>query len=285
MTKVELGRMLFFDPILSADSSVSCGSCHKPELFFADSTALSKGIGQHLTKRNTPSVLNMANRDRLFWDGRAGSLREQVLFPIKDPNEMNLPVAKAIQRLRKSKIYKTHFYTIFKRMPDEKALSEVIAAYEETLETGNSRFDQYMAGKVEFTAEEKAGHALFVGKGKCFDCHFSPDFTGDEFKNIGLYNGKDWNDRGRFDITGDSSDLGKFKVPGLRNVAYTAPYMHNGKLKTLREVIDFYVSPEKLVSGAIGIDPSLKNGIFLNEMEKGQLESFLNTLTSEKRPY
>lgn len=284
ITKSELGRMLFFDPILSADSSVSCGSCHIPSLFFADSAATSQGIGGKRTKRNTPSVLNMANRDRLFWDGRAGNLRQQVLFPIRDPNEMNLPIPLAIKRLQKSKVYKTYFHLLFQKRPDEKSLAEVIAAYEETLETGNSRFDRYMAGKETFSEDEKAGHQLFVGKAKCFDCHFSPDFTGDEFKNIGLYNGKDWNDPGRFAITKRKEDLGKFKVPGLRNVAYTAPYMHNGRLKTLREVIDFYASPDIVVQDAIGTDPSIKGGISLTEREKNQLEAFLLTLTSDIRP-
>lgn len=281
ITKVDLGKMLFFDPILSADSSVSCGSCHKPDYFFADTLALSLGINGKKTRRNTPSVLNMANRDRMFWDGRAGSLQDQVLFPIRDHNEMNLPIPTAIARLKKSKLYMPLFVQLFKRSPDEKSLSEVIAAYEETLETGYSRFDLYMADKVQFTADEKAGHKLFVGKAKCFDCHFSPDFTGDEFKNIGLYNGKDWNDAGRFDITKKPDDLGKFKVPGLRNVAKTAPYMHNGAFKTLREVIDFYDKPQDFVTDAIGTDSTIAKGLSLTEKEKIQLEAFLITLTTD----
>jgi cytochrome c peroxidase len=283
VSKVELGKMLFFDPILSGDSSISCGSCHKPDFYFADTVALSQGIKGNLTRRNTPSVLNMANRDRMFWDGRAGSLQEQVLFPIRDPNEMNLPISKAISRLKNSKRYRSLFYSLYKRSPDEKSLSEVIAAYEQTLETGNSRFDLYMADKATFSKDERAGHALFVGKAKCFDCHFSPDFTGDEFKNIGLYNGQDWDDSGRFEITKRPADLGKFKVPGLRNVAKTAPYMHNGRFKTLREVIDYYANPARFVTNPINTDSTISNGLNLNELEKTQLEAFLNTLTSESK--
>lgn len=279
-TKTSLGEALFFDPILSADSSVSCGSCHKPEFYFADSTAFSLGVGGKKTKRNSPSVLNMASRDLLFWDGRANSLEHQALFPIRDENEMNLPIPEAIARLQRSKKYQDAFRQVFKSRPDDRNLAEALAAYEATLETGHSPFDEYMNDKGTISADAKAGHKLFVGKAKCFDCHFSPDFTGDEFRNIGLYDGKKWNDRGRFDITRDSADLGKFKVPGLRNIAKTAPYMHNGAFKTLREVIDYYANPYAVVSNPIGMDPVMKDGLQLNETEKKQLEAFLLSLTS-----
>lgn len=282
MTKVALGKKLFFDPILSEDSSVSCGSCHKPEFYFADTSSFSKGIKGKLTRRNSPSVLNMASRDLMFWDGRAESLKDQVLFPISDHNEMNMPIDLAINKLKKSKKYRRWFIEVFGASPDEKKLSEAIAAYEETLETSNSKFDQSMNGKVKLTGNEIAGQKLFVGKAKCFDCHFSPDFTGDEFKNIGLYDGKTWTDAGRFEITKDSSDLGKFKVPGLRNVAKTAPYMHNGSFKTLRQVIDFYENPKAFVPNAIATDSTVAKGLTLSELEKQQLEDFLRTLTDEK---
>lgn len=279
-TKVALGEALFFDPILSADSSVSCGSCHKPEFYFADSAAFSSGVGGKKTRRNSPSVLNMASRDLLFWDGRANSLEHQALFPIQDGNEMNLPISEALVRLQRSKKYKDAFLQVFKSKPTDKTLADALAAYEATLETGHSPFDEYMNDKGTISADAKAGHKLFVGKAKCFDCHFSPDFTGDEFRNIGLYDGKKWNDRGRFEITKDSADLGKFKVPGLRNVAKTAPYMHNGSMRTLREVIDYYANPYAVVPNPIGMDTVMKDGLQLTETEKRQLEAFLLTLTS-----
>ncbi len=279
-TRISLGRQLFFDPILSSDSSVSCASCHKPEYGFADSLPFSKGVGGKFTKRNTPSVLNMANRDLLFWDGRANSLEHQALFPIRDPGEMNLPIPKAIARLKKNKTYFKAFKEVFGGLPSEKFLAEALGAYESSLETGNSPFDLYMNGKGTLDPAAKAGHALFVGKAGCFDCHFSPDFTGDEFKNIGLYNGKDWNDPGRYAITLEKGDLGKFKVPGLRNVARTAPYMHNGAFPTLRSVIDYYASPEAVVNQPIGTDSTIRKGLVLNETEKQQLEAFLRSLTS-----
>ena len=280
ITKVQLGRLLFFDPILSSDSSISCSSCHKPEFYFADTLARSHGVGKGLTKRNTPSVLNMASRELMFWDGRAHSLEHQALFPVQDPNEMNLAIPEAIRRLNASLPYRRYFNQVFKKNPDEQSLRESLAAFQTSLETAGSKFDLAMNDKASLSEEEKAGQRIFVGKGKCFDCHFGQDFTGDEFRNIGLYDGKKWNDKGRFDITGDSADLGKFKVPGLRNVAITAPYMHNGSFKTIREVIDFYVSPEKFVPEAIGTDTLIRKGLSLNEKEKLQLEAFLKTLTS-----
>jgi cytochrome c peroxidase len=278
--KISLGRQLFFDPILSSDSSVSCGSCHKPELYFADSVAFSRGVGKGRARRNTPSVLNMASREFMFWDGRAVSLEHQTLFPVQDPNEMNLPVSEAVRRLRASEKYQVLFQKIYGKPADEPALREVLAAFESSLETSGSRFDLAMNGKGSLSADEKAGQKIFVGKGKCFDCHFGQDFTGDEFRNIGLYDGKKWIDAGRFEVTKDSADIGKFKVPGLRNVAMTAPYMHNGSFRTLREVIDFYVEPQKFVASAIGTDSLVKGGISLNEKEKQQLEAFMKTLTS-----
>jgi len=281
ISQIELGKQLFFDPILSADSSVSCASCHKPEFYFADNVSFSIGIGGKLTKRNSPSVLNMASRDLMFWDGRAKSLEDQVLFPIRDHNEMSMLSHDAIGKLKKSKKYKKWFMEVFGKYPDEKLLSQAIASFEATLETSNSKFDKANKGELKLTADELAGKKLFVGKGKCFDCHFSPDFTGDEFKNIGLYDGEKWNDRGRFEITKDSSDLGKFKVPGLRNVAKTAPYMHNGSFKNLREVIDYYVDPQKVIPNAIGTDSTIAKGLVLSELEKIQLEAFINTLTDE----
>lgn len=277
--KVFLGKQLFFDPILSSDSTVSCGSCHKPEFYFADTLDFSHGVGNGRTKRNTPSVLNMASREILFWDGRANSLEHQSLFPIRDANEMNLPIPVAVSRLRKNLKYASWFKAVYHRLPDEKSLADALASYEATLETTDSPFDLASNGKGKLSPDEIAGQKLFIGKAKCFDCHFSPDFTADEFKNIGLYDGKNWNDRGRFDITHDSSDLGKFKVPGLRNVAKTAPYMHNGSMKTLREVIDYYQSPNQVVQNPIGIDSTIRNGIALTEKEKHQLEAFLLTLT------
>jgi len=282
-TKEALGKKLFSEKILSKDSSVSCASCHIPKFAFADTVAFSTGIEGKLTKRNTPSVLNMKNRPYYFWDGRAASLEEQCLMPIQNPDEMGLPVVEAVKRLNQSREYKLLFQKIFGQKPDAKNLAAAFSAFEKTLETVDSKFDDWSNDLKKLTAPEERGRQLFVGnKTKCFDCHRMEDFTNDEFKNIGLYNGKDLNDAGLFNLTNKIADLGKFKTPGLRNIAVTAPYMHNGMFKTLEEVIEYYNDPPKFVPDAVNIDDALKTPLGLTENEKKDLVSFLKTLTDKK---
>jgi cytochrome c peroxidase len=278
-----LGKKLFSERILSKDSSVSCASCHIPAYAFADTVAFSAGIGGKLTKRNTPSVLNMKNRPYYFWDGRAATLAEQSLMPIKNPDEMDLSIDEAVKRLNQSREYKYLFQKIFKQKPSAKNLAAAFAAYEKTLETVDSKFDDWSNNLKELTAAEERGRELFVGdKAKCFDCHRMEDFTTDEFKNIGLYNEKELNDAGLYHLTGKESDKGKFKTPGLRNIAVTAPYMHNGMFKTLEEVVEYYNDPSKVVSSCINIDEALKTPLGLTDGEKKDLVIFLKTLTDKK---
>ena len=282
-TKAGLGKKLFSEKILSKDSSVSCASCHKPKYAFADTVAFSVGIEGKLTKRNTPSVLNMKNRPYYFWDGRASTLEDQSLMPIQNPDEMGLPIDEAVKRLNQSKEYKQLFKKIFNQKPDAKNLAAAFSAYEKTLETIDSKFDDWSNNIKNLSLPEERGRQLFVGdKAKCFDCHRMEDFTTDEFKNIGLYNGKELNDAGLFTLTNKETDLGKFKTPGLRNIAVTAPYMHNGMLKTLEEVVEYYDHPEKFVSNPINIDDALKSPLNLSEKEKKDLVNFLKTLTDKK---
>ena len=282
-TKAELGKKLFSEKLLSKDSSISCASCHHPEFAFADTSAFSIGIGGKLTKRNTPSVLNMKNRPYFFWDGRAASLEEQSLMPIQNPDEMGLKIEEAVSRLNQSKEYKQLFQKIFNQKPSAKNLGSALAAFEETLETVDSRFDDWSNNLKNLTAQQERGRQLFTGdKAKCFDCHRREDFTTDEFKNIGLYNGKELNDAGLYIITQKENDKGKFKIPGLRNIAVTAPYMHNGMFKTLEEVVNFYNTPQRFISNSINIDNALKAPLGLTETEKKDLVSFLKTLTDKK---
>jgi cytochrome c peroxidase len=282
ITKAALGKILFSEKLLSKDSSVSCASCHIPQFGFADTVAFSKGIHGTLTTRNTPSVLNMKFRPYFFWDGRAKSLEEQALIPMQHPNEMGLPVQEAVDRLNASERYRQLFYQAFKQKPNAKNIAAAFAAFERTLETANSRYDDWGEDKIKFTASEERGRVLFTGnKAKCFDCHFTGDFTADEFRNIGLYNGAELNDAGRYTITGNKADLGKFKTPGLRNVAATAPYMHNGMFKTLAEVIDYYNNPGQFVKGSINADPLLQKPLGLTAQEKKDLLAFLKTLTDK----
>ena len=282
-TKAALGKKLFSERILSKDSSISCASCHIPKYAFADTVAFSVGIGGKLTKRNTPSVLNMKNRPYFFWDGRAASLDEQSLMPIQNPDEMGLPVEEAVKRLNASSEYKTLFQKIFKKAPDAKNLAAAFSAFEQTLETVDSKFDDWSNNLNKLTASEERGRQLFVGeKAKCFDCHRMEDFTTDEFKNIGLYNEKELKDAGLYNITKKETDKGKFKTPGLRNIAVTAPYMHNGMFKTLEEVVEYYNNPQKVVPDPVNIDDVLKTPLGLTEKEKKDLVAFLKTLTDKK---
>jgi len=281
-TRAALGKKLFSEKMLSKDSSVSCASCHKPQFAFADTTAYSIGIEGKLTKRNTPSVLNMRNRPYFFWDGRAVTLEEQSLMPIQNPDEMGLPVEEAIKRLNESLEYKILFQKIFGQKPTAKNLATAFSAFEQTLETVNSKFDDWSNNLKNLSASEERGRQLFVGdKAKCFDCHRMEDFTTDEFKNIGLYNGADLNDAGLYNITKKETDLGKFKTPGLRNIAVTAPYMHNGMFKTLEEVLDYYNNPDRFVDNPVNIDEVLKKPLGLSDKEKKDIIAFLKTLTDK----
>jgi len=280
----QLGELLFNDSILSRGNQVSCASCHKPEFAFADNTPVSFGVDSLKGGRNTPSAMNQSGRVFQFWDGRMETLEEQAAGPIENPVEMDLPLSAAVDKLNKHEQYRKFFIKIFGHPADKKSVTDAIAAFERTLETSNSVFDNYMSGKdtTQFTASAKRGREIFNVKGKCFDCHFGPDFTTDLFRNIGIFNGKDLNDSGRFVVTRDPKDIGRFKTPGLRNVAMTAPYMHNGMHKTLREVIDYYNEPDKFISNSVNRDTSLAKPLGLTEQEKQDLEAFLNSLTDAR---
>jgi cytochrome c peroxidase len=281
-TEEELGKMLFMDSILSEDYTLSCASCHKPEFAFADTVAFSKGVRNQIGNRNTPTAMNVLNRPFFFWDGRAASLEEQALIPIENPVEMNLSADSAVARLIKNPFYKESFLRIYGELPSKTRLASALAAFERTLETG-SRFDNFSNGDTSaLTASEKRGLEIFNEKGKCFDCHFGPDMTGDEFRNIGLYDEINNKDQGRFIVSKDSTDLGKIKVPSLRNVAVTGPYMHDGSFKTLKEVIEYYNDPSILRPKSINRDSLLSKPLGLNPQEISDLEAFLHTLTSNR---
>lgn len=280
-TAAELGKLLFFDTILSANGSVSCSSCHRPDFAFADTTAFSVGVGGKHTRRNAPAVTNMSERTAFFWDGRVRSLAEQALHPIANADEMNLPISQAVQRLRKHPQYNTWFKRIMGKQVNGTLLGEAIAAYERTLETSYTPWDLYATERDTTLVSEaaKRGSILFRNKAACTECHFTPDFTGDEFRNIGLYDAQKYTDSGRFGVTADSADLGKFKVPSLRNVGVTAPYMHDGSMATLEAVVDYYNNPQQVVPHAINRDTTLAHPLLLSDTEKQDLVAFLHTLT------
>jgi cytochrome c peroxidase len=282
-TKEALGELLFSDPILSQTNLISCASCHLPQYAFSDTVAFSKGVNGKLGIRNTPSAMNLSARNFFFHDGRSESLEEQASGPMENPIEMNLPVPEIIKKLIANENYIRYFKNIYHETPNNINLMDALASFERTLETGDTPFDQFMHNDTNaITEAAKRGQQIFNKKGKCFDCHFGPDFTGDDFKNIGLYNGKELNDLGRYTITKDTADVGKFKVPGLRNIAVTAPYMHNGMFRTLREVIDYYNTPTQFVTGSINTDSLLLKPLNLSEQEKLDLLAFLKALTDNR---
>nr|WP_199080194.1 cytochrome c peroxidase [Pedobacter sp. ASV19] len=282
-SRERLGEKLFFDPILSKDQSISCASCHKPEFAFADTSAVSLGVGGTKGTRNTPTVTNLSGRSHLFWDGRSASLEEQALQPIINPVEMNLSAQEALERLNGSKLYVELFKKVFNSLPTEKNMLQAIAAYERTLETSNSPYDRYINGDDHALSPSAIrGRMLFIGKANCNTCHSGEDFTADRFKSIGLFNGKELSDAGRYEVTKNTEHIGEFKIPGLRNVGITAPYMHNGMFKTLKEVINYYNAPDDVVKNGKNRDLALSKPLGLTKDEINDLEAFLLALTDDR---
>ena len=273
ISEVEMGRKLFFDKRFSKNYSVSCADCHLPGHAFSDTAAFSKGFSGKFTNRNAPALTNLSGRPYFFWDGRAPSLEEQVLQPIQHPVEMGMNLIELNKRLRTDKFYVKWFKKQYGKLPDVYLAARAIAAFEP--------LDRFMDGDSSaISLSAMRGREIFTEKGKCFECHFTPDFTADEFKNIGLFNGKTLNDSGRFNVTKKREDLGKFRVPGLRNISLTAPYMHNGMFRTLNQVIDYYNDPSSVVPDAINRDTLLNGKLHLTPQEKADLLAFLQTLTS-----
>lgn len=287
--EIELGEKLFFDPIFSLDNSISCASCHQPQFAFADNKAFSVGVNDSVGTRNTPSVMNMAGRFFFFHDGRAASLEEQAVMPVENPVEMNLSFSDAVKRIKANEEYVRLFKKIYKEEPNAENITNALAEFERSLESdGSAPHDLFVGGydTTAMTASQQRGRKIFLAEeSKCFECHFGPDFTRDQFRNIGLYDGVNLTDKGRFDFTKDPKDIGKFKVPGLRNVALTAPYMHNGMFKTLEEVIDYYSNPYDFVKEPINIDTLMIKPLNFTPQEKTDLVNFLHSLTDEEIPY
>ena len=287
-SKSDLGQKLFFDPILSLDKSISCASCHKPEFAFADNRIFSLGMDDSIGTRNAPSIMNMLSRPYFFYDGRAATLEDQVITPIESPIEMNLPYDIAVDRIQSNEDYQILFKKVYQSKPDSFNIANALAEFQRSLESnGSAPHDLWLNGQdtSAMSASQQRGRDMFISdEFKCFDCHFGPDFTGDEFRNIGLYDGETLVDKGRYDITKDSTDLGKFKVPGLRNVGLTAPYMHNGMMETLEEVMDYYSNPYDFVEAPINTDSLMIEPLNLSDRQKADLVNFLHSLTDKNLP-
>lgn len=286
---VELGRYLFYDTILSANYTVSCGSCHKQAFAFADTAAFSPGINGNLQVRNTPALFNLAWYPKMFYDGRAASIEEQVFHPVRQQNEMGLSWLLAVKRLKKSKRYQKLFYQAYGNVEIDSVLAaKAIGQFLRTLISYNTKLDKALVGKSYFTKQEYNGFVLMNDqtKGNCLHCHTTdadPMGTTFAFSNNGLdtassYTG--YKDKGLGATTGKPADYGKFKIPSLRNVAVTAPYMHDGRFKTLEEVLKFYSTG---IKPSVNIDSKMTNahrgGVRLTQSEQADIVAFLKTLT------
>ncbi len=276
--KVGLGRRLFFDPLLSADRSIACASCHRPERAFSDTVALSVGLHGR-TGRNAPSIVNRAYGRTFFRDGRAASLEATVLQPIQSPVEMDLALSELVARLRGDPSYAGRFTEAFEDGVTRRNVARALASYVRTLRSGNAPIDRYLVGDPSaLSVAAKAGFALFAGKANCVACHVGPTLSDEEFHNTGVFVGS--SDLGRFRVSRREADRGAFRTPTLRNVSLTAPYMHDGSLATLEEVIEFYdgggnENPH--------LDPEIRP-LGLTSEEKTQLLAFLRALTGETTP-
>lgn len=271
--EVELGKILFFDPRLSSNQKQSCASCHNPDLGFSDGIKTSIGTMGTAVSRNAPHLYNLAWASTLFWDGRASSLEEQALGPIQAAGEMNLPLDVLIPRLNKVPFYKQQFEDIYGETAiTAENIGKAIAAFERTIISDNSAFDQYIAGnRLAISPAALRGMKLFEGKANCTGCHDGANFTDDSFHNIGV----DSEDIGRAGIV-KSAELQKaFKTPGLRNIVYSAPYMHDGSEGSLEDVIRFY---NRGGDNKNAVDKLIKP-LNLNEIEIADLVAFLGALT------
>jgi cytochrome c peroxidase len=238
--RVQLGRKLFFDPILSADNTVACASCHRPEHGFANGNPV--GIGGQKIARRAPTLLNRAFGKVFFWDGRAATLEEQALLPIADPAEMGSNVADTVKKLSSHAEYKKQFEAAFDDGVSAGNLAKALAGFERVLLRGDSPIDKFRTNgdHKALTPEERHGLWLYESKAQCWRCHSGRNFTDEEFHNTGVSWGQGRIDLGRFAITKDDADRGKFKTPTLRGVALSAPYMHDGSFKTLEDVVEYY---------------------------------------------
>jgi cytochrome c peroxidase len=278
--KVALGKRLFQEVDLSATGTTACATCHDPRLAFADGEAKGRGVSGRRLPRHTPSLWNVAFAPLLFWDGRASSLEEQVRYPVEHPDEMASTLDGAADRLRRRGDYLADFAQAFPEdsQPSPRTIAGALAAYERTLISPPTRFDQFIAGDdAALSASERRGFAIFAGKGRCAGCHSGPFFTDYNFYDIGLPG----EDRGRGTVIDMPAADHAFKTPTLRELAWSAPYMHDGSLATLDDVVRHY---ERGAVRRATLSGDLPAHLRLSEEERGDLVAFLEALSSENPP-
>jgi len=270
-----LGKRLFFDPILSSDLSISCASCHNPDLAFTDGRQFSKGVGARIGTRNAPSLANVAYHPYLLREGGVPTLEMQILVPIQEHAEFDFNILLIADRMKEDSTYVRASQEAYGRDPDPFVITRAISTFERTIISGNSRYDHFINGDSESlsVAEQRGRDLFFNDRLACSRCHGGFNFTNYTFENNGLYT--DYTDPGRFRVTGEEADRALFKVPSLRNVDVTSPYMHDGSLATLEEVVEHYNSggrnhPHK---------SNLIKPLYLTALEQADLVAFLKTLT------
>jgi cytochrome c peroxidase len=280
--KIALGKQLYFDPRLSEDNTISCASCHDPEKGYSNGQPFAEGVRKQLGGRNAPTIINSAFQKFQFWDGRAGTLEEQALGPMQNPIEMNMKLEHIIERLKSIEGYRKEFQEVFGSEPTEENIAQAIAAYERTIISRDAPYDRYKAGDKDALSESaRRGMELFFGRANCSSCHSGANFTDNAFHNIGVGMDKPMPDVGREAISHLTGDRGSFKTPTLREVARSGPYMHDGSLKTLEDVVEHYNK------GGIS-NPWLDEELFelkLTDQEKQDLVTFMKEgLSSDSYP-
>ncbi len=275
MEKVELGKMLYFDKRLSKDKSLSCATCHDPKHAYAEPRATSEGIDGQLGDMNSPTVINSAYMTTMFWDGRMGSLEEQAAGPMENPIEMGHQIPDIAKELNSIPEYKERFESVFGESASQETMTKAIAAFERTVLSGNSPYDQYKNGDEDALDDiEKKGMNLFFGKALCSTCHTAPLFTNGNFVNTGIgHQGE-----GRMAVTGVPGDKGAYRVPTLREAEHTGPYFHDGSVNTLKEAV-------KIMADG-GVDNPNRHAILkvmpkLSDDEIDQLVAFIHALSGD----
>jgi cytochrome c peroxidase len=273
--KVELGKKLFFDARLSGNNKMSCATCHIPDKAYGDGLALSPGADGMPLERNTQTCLNVGYFNHFFWDGRAESLEHQALGPIVSPREMNQDLDNLERELSAIPGYVKEFKAVFETKPDREGIAKALAAFQRTLVTEPSPFDKYLRGDKEALSDDaKEGLELFRGDAGCIECHHGPLLSDGKFYRIGVSS----KDLGRAKVPGMKEDRYRFRTPSLRNIAETGPYMHDGSMKTLDEVVTFYYRgiPD---AGRLPPDTSALVGQSFSEI--GPLVEFLKSLSGK----
>ncbi len=273
---LDLGRALFYDPILSFDSTISCASCHTVYNAFAHvDHALSHGIHQRIGRRNAPALMNVAWSKHLMWDGAIQSLEMQALAPIQDTNEMNETLPHVLEKLNRQALYQRLSKQAWgSTQITSEILLQSMAAFVASLVSNESKYDSVMRHQTRFTPQEESGYALF--RSHCAACHTEPLFTNGEFRNNGLAPDSILDDIGRQRITHNPSDAYLFKVPSLRNIEFSFPYMHDGRFKKLKQVVDHYV---QIDTAQAHLSSALRKSIRLTVNEKVDLIAFLLSLS------